>query len=72
MCKAFNDIFLKIGMSDRAVKFQFLGAFMQAYGKYNHAKVMDNIDKHIKTVKLMATGEETGTYIRRKIFNLIK
>jgi hypothetical protein len=40
MCKDFNDIFLKIGMSDRAIKFQFLTAFMQAYGNYDHQKVM--------------------------------
>lgn len=72
MCKAFNDIFLKIGMSDRAIKFQFLTAFMQAYGNYNHIKVMANLDKHLKTVKLMSTGDETGSYIRKKIFNLIK
>ena len=72
MCKAFNDIFLKIGMSDRAVKFQFLTAFMQAYGNYNHARVMANLDKHLKTVKLMSTGDETGNYIRKKIFNLPK
>ena len=72
MCKAFNDIFLKIGMSDRAVKFQFLTAFMQAYGNYNHAKVLANIDKHLKTVKLMNTGDETGQYIRKQIFNLPK
>ena len=72
MCKAFNDIFLKIGMSDRAVKFQFLTAFMQAYGNYNHAKVLANIDKHLKTVKLMTTGDETGQYIRKQIFNLPK
>jgi hypothetical protein len=72
MCKAFNDIFLKIGMSDRSVKFQFLTAFMQAYGNYNHAKVMANIDKHLKTVKLMASGDETSQYIRKQIFNLPK
>jgi hypothetical protein len=72
MCKAFNDIFLKIGMSDRSVKFQFLTAFLQAYGNYNHAKVLDNIDKHLKTVKLMTSGDETGQYIRKQIFNLPK
>jgi hypothetical protein len=59
-------------MSDRAVKFQFLTAFMQAYGNYNHAKVLANIDKHLKTVKLMTTGDETGQYIRKQIFNLPK
>lgn len=72
MCKAFNDIFLKIGMSERSVKFQFLTAFLQAYGSYNHAKVITNLEKHLKTVKLMMNGEETATYIRRKIFNLPK
>lgn len=72
MCKAFNDIFLKIGMSERSVKFQFLTAFLQAYGKYNHYKVITNLDKHLKTVKLMMNGEETAVYIRRKIFNLPK
>ena len=72
MCKAFNDIFLKIGMADRGVKFQFLNAFMVAYGTYNHTKVLANIDKHLKTVKLMANGDETGAYIRKQIFNLPK
>lgn len=72
MCKAFNDIFLKIGMSERSVKFQFLTAFLQAYGNYNHQKVIANLDKHLKTVKLMMNGDETATYIRRKIFNLPK
>jgi hypothetical protein len=72
MCKAFNDIFLKIGMSERSVKFQFLTAFLQAYGNYNHERVVANLDKHLKTVKLMMNGEETATYIRRKIFNLPK
>jgi hypothetical protein len=72
MCKAFNDIFLKIGMSDRFVKFQFLSAFLQAYGTYNHTKVMSNIEKHMKTVKLLTDGDSTGTYIRTKIFNLPK
>ena len=72
MCKAFNDIFLKIGMSDRSVKFQFLAAFLQAYGTYNHTRVMSNIEKHMKTVKLLTDGDSTGAYIRTKIFNLPK
>jgi hypothetical protein len=73
MCKAFNDIFLKIGKSDRAVKFQFLNAFMQAYNpKYDHNKTMAAIDKHLKTVKLMAIGDETGAFIRKQIFKLPK
>jgi hypothetical protein len=72
MCKAFNDIFLKIGLADRAIKFQFLSAFMQAYGKYDHKKVMANIEKHIKTVKLMTDTEASGAFIRKTIFNLPK
>ena len=73
MCKAFNDIFLKIGMADRAVKFQFLNAFLNAYSpKYNHSKIMAAIDKHLKTVKLMAIGDETGNFIRKQIFKLPK
>jgi flavodoxin len=73
MCKAFNDIFLKIGKSDRAVKFQFLNAFMQAYNpKYDHNKIMAAIEKHLKTVKLMAIGDETGAFIRKQIFKLPK
>jgi hypothetical protein len=72
MCKAFNEIFIKIGNVDRPVKFQFLNAFMQAYSTYSHQKVMTNLDKHIKTVKLIANSEESGTYIRKRIFNLPK
>ena len=73
MCKIFNDIFLKIGKSDRAVKFQFLNAFLQAYNQtYNHSKTMAAIDKHLKTVKLMAIGDETGAFIRKQIFKLPK
>ena len=73
MCKTFNDIFLKIGMADRAVKFQFLNAFIQAYNSnYSHLKVMASIDKHMKTIKLMASGDETGSYIRKQIFKLPK
>lgn len=72
MCKDFNDIFLKIGMSDRAIKFQFLTAFMQAYGNYNHQKVITNLDKHLKNVKLMANSDATASYIRKTIFNLPK
>jgi len=73
MCRAFNDIFLKIGKSDRAVKFQFLNAFLQAYNpKYDHNKTMAAIEKHLKTVKLMAIGDETGAFIRKQIFKLPK
>jgi len=73
MCKAFNDIFLKIGKSDRGVKFQFLNAFLQAYNStYDHTKIMDAIDKHMKTVKLMTIGNETASFIRKQIFKLPK
>jgi hypothetical protein len=72
MCRAFNNIVLKIGMSDRTIKFQFLAAFLQAYGTYNHSTVMSNIDKHIKTIKLMLNGDDTGSFIRKQIFNLPK
>lgn len=71
MCKAFNDIFLKIGRVDRPIKFQFLYAFLEAYGsKYDHNKTMNLIDKHLKTVKLIAVGDESGAYIRKNIFKL--
>lgn len=73
MCKAFNDIFLQIGMVERNVKFQFLNAFMAAYSStYNHAAVMKSIGTHMKTIKLMANGDETGAYIRKQIFKLPK
>lgn len=73
MCKAFNDIFLKIGMVERNVKFQFLNAFMLAYNDtYDHQKVIDAVDKHMKTIKLMANGDETGAFIRKQIFKLTK
>lgn len=73
MCKAFNDIFLKIGKAERAVMFQFLAAFLHAYDKkYDHKKVMTTIDKHLKTVKLMSLGTESGAFIRKQIFNLPK
>lgn len=73
MCKAFNDIFLKIGMVERNVKFQFLNAFMLAFNdNYNHQQVIDAVDKHMKTIKLMANGDETGAFIRKQIFKLTK
>jgi hypothetical protein len=73
MCKAFNDIFLKIGMVERNVKFQFLSAFMLAFNdSYNHQQVIDAVDKNMKTIKLMANGDETGAFIRKQIFKLTK
>jgi hypothetical protein len=70
MCKDFNNIFLKIGMVDRGVKFQFLSAFLLAYGKTPQAAILINIDKHLATVKLMANGNETGQFIKKEIFDL--
>lgn len=73
MCKAFNDIFLKIGMVERNVKFQFLNAFMLAYNaNYDHDRVIKSLDKNLKVIKLMANGDETGAYIRKQIFKLSK
>lgn len=70
MCKCFNDIILKIGMVDRTVKFHFLSAFMQAYGKISHKEILANVDKHLATIKLLANGNETSVYIKQKVFNL--
>ena len=70
MCKAFNDIFLKIGRVDRHVKFQFLNIFMQSYGKVDQSKVLANVDKHLATVKLMADTNTINAYIKEKIFNI--
>lgn len=70
MCKNFNDIFLKIGMVDRGVKFQFLHAFMLSYGRISQEQILKNVDKYLTTVKLMANGNETSNYIKTKIFNL--
>ena len=39
MCKAFSDLFIKIGSADRWVKKQFLNVFIQAYPTYNHKPV---------------------------------
>ena len=72
MCKDFNNVFLKIGKVDRGVKFQFLTAFMLSYGKISLTEILFNIDKHLSDIKLMANGNETGNYIRKKIFGLSK
>ena len=46
---------------------------MQAYNpKYDHSKTIAAIEKHLKTVKLMAVGDETGAFIRKQIFKLPK
>lgn len=70
MCKGFNDIFLKIGMVDRGVKFQFLNAFMLSFGKISQEEVLNNLDKHLSTVKLLSDADQTSKYIKQKIFNI--
>jgi hypothetical protein len=70
MCKAFNDIFLRIGKTDRWIRFKFLAAFMENYNSYNHEKTLKNVDKHIKTIKLLTDADETLNYIKKNIFNI--
>lgn len=70
MCKAFNDIFLKIGKTDRWIKFNFLKVFMECYTTYDHKQTLANLDKHIKIVKLLTNAEETSNYIKKNIFNI--
>jgi hypothetical protein len=72
MAKAFNDFFLKIGRADRWVKNQFLQVFMRAWGTYNHANSLANLDKHIKTIKAMSDIEAAEAFISKNIFKLTK
>jgi hypothetical protein len=72
MCKQFNDIFIKIGTADRYIKFNFLHAFLQVGSSYDHQKVLANIDKHMKSIKLISDSTETGNYIRKQIFGINK
>ena len=72
MAKAFNDFFLKIGRADRWVKHQFLQVFMRAWGTYNHANSLANLDKHIKTIKAMSDTEAAEAFISKNIFKLTK
>jgi hypothetical protein len=69
MCKAFSDIFIKIGKADRWVKFNFLDVFATEYDSYNHATTLKNIEKHIATIKAMADPIYAKEFIRKKIFN---
>ena len=71
MCKAFSDLFIKIGNADRWVKKQFLNVFIQAYDKYNHKDTLANIEKHIKTIKVMSDPLYANEFIQKKVFNLI-
>jgi hypothetical protein len=72
MAKAFNDFFLKIGRADRWVKHQFLQVFMRAWGTYDHTKSLENLDKHIKTIKAMSDTGAAEAFISKNIFNLTK
>ena len=71
MCKAFSDLFIKIGNADRWVKKQFLNVFIQAYDKYNHKDTLANIEKHIKTIKVMSDPLYANEFIQKNVFNLI-
>lgn len=72
MCKVFSDLFIAIGRADRWIKHQFLYVFLQAYGpKYDHEKILKNIQKNIKQIKVMSDVEATNIYIQKKVFNLI-
>jgi hypothetical protein len=72
MAKAFNDFFLKIGRADRWVKHHFLQVFMRAWGTYDHEKSLENLNKHIKTIKAMSDTGAAEAFISKNIFNLTK
>jgi hypothetical protein len=72
MAKAFNDFFLRIGRADRWVKHHFLQVFMRAWGIYDHTKSLENLDKHIKTIKAMSDTGAAEAFISKNIFNLTK
>jgi hypothetical protein len=72
MCKDFSDIFLKLANVDRSIKFSFLNAFIQSYDKITQDQVIDNLDKNIKRIKLIADLEEAKSFIRAKVFNIKK
>jgi len=71
MCKAFSDLFIKIGVADRWVKKQFLNVFIQAYAIYDHKQTLANIDKHIKAIKVMSDPAYANQFIQKTVFNLI-
>lgn len=70
MCKDFSDIFLKLTTVDRSVKFSFLNAFIQSYDKISQDEVIDNLDKNLKKIKLIANLEDAKNFIRSKVFNI--
>ena len=72
MCKDFSEIFLMINNVSRSVKFSFLNAFMQSYGKINQKTVVSNLRKYLKQIKLISDNTEASNYIKAKVFNLKK
>ena len=56
----------------RSVKFSFLNAFMQSYGKINQKTVVNNLRKYLKQIKLISDNTEASNYIKAKVFNLKK
>ena len=72
MCKEFSEIFLMINNVGRPVKFSFLNAFMQSYGKINQKTVVSNLRKNLKQIKLISDNTEASNYIKAKVFNLKK
>ena len=73
MCKAFSDLFIKIGKADRWVKHNFLRVFIQAYNNknYDHKAILQNIDDNIGTIKAMTDISVANQFIQKKVFNLI-
>lgn len=72
MCKDFSEIFLMINNVSRSVKFSFLNAFMQSYGKISQKTVVNNLRKYLKQIKLISDNTEAANYIKAKVFNLKK
>lgn len=70
MCKDFSDIFLKLTNVDRSVKFSFLNAFIQSYDKITQDEVINNLDKNLKKIKLIANLEDAKNFIRSKVFKI--
>ena len=70
MCKDFSDIFLLLVNVDRSIKFSFLNAFIQTYESLDQEKVIANLLKHLKKIKLIADLEEAKKFIRSKVVNI--
>ncbi len=70
MCKDFSDIFLLLANVDRSIKFSFLNAFIQTYDKLDQEKVIDNLLKNLKRIKLIADLDEAKKFIRSRVFNI--